>query len=74
MLRGFNDKVILDGLAIWDIDKGGVAYRQRIDFSMAGNQLKPRIELGHFSGNPEQGLIGLYRKSDYVEFSITYQF
>ena len=70
----FNDKLILDGLAVWDIDKGGVAYRQRFDFATFGPQWKPRIEIGHFSGNPEQGLLAVWRKSDYVEFSLTYQF
>lgn len=73
--KGFlNDKVTLDGLAIWDMDKGGVAIRQRIDFSVGGGNWKPRIEVGYFSGKDEQGLLGLYNKSDYVEFSLTYQF
>ncbi|WP_291075499.1 hypothetical protein [Hyphomonas sp.] len=70
----FNDQVLLDGLAIWDMDKGGVAYRQRIDFTAAAGKLKPRIEFGLFNGKDEQGLLGLYRASDYVEFSLTYQF
>ena len=70
----FNDKVILDGLAIWDMDKGGVAFRQRIDFAVGGGSWKPRIELGYFGGKEEQGLLGLYKNSDYVEFSLTYQF
>jgi len=70
----FNDKLILDGLLLLDLSKGGVAYRQRIDYSMFANQLLARLELGHFSSDPEQGLLGLYRKSDYVELSLTYQF
>jgi len=69
-----NDIVILDGLAVWDLSKGGFAYRQRITFSTLGNKVIPRIEIGTFSGREEGGLLALYKQSDYVEFSITYQF
>ena len=39
-----------------------------------GNKLIPRIEVGIFDGDEEAGLLALYRQSDYVEFSLTYQF
>jgi len=69
-----NDKITLDGLAVWDLSKGGFAYRQRVTFSTLGNTVIPRIEIGTFSGREEGGLLALYKQSDYVEFSITYQF
>ena len=69
-----NDNVILDGLAVWDLSKDGFAYRQRVTFSAMGNQLIPRIEIGTFDGDTEEGLLALYKDSDYVEFSLTYQF
>jgi hypothetical protein len=69
-----NDNVILDGLAVWDLSKDGFAYRQRITFSAMGNQLIPRIEIGIFDGKTEEGLLALYKDSDYAEFSLTYQF
>ena len=69
-----NDNVILDGLAVWDLSKDGFAYRQRVTFSAMGNQLIPRIEIGIFDGKTEEGLLALYKDSDYAEFSLTYQF
>ena len=69
-----NDNVILDGLAVWDLSKHGFAYRQRVTFSAMGNKLIPRIEIGTFDGDTEEGLLALYKDSDYVEFSLTYQF
>lgn len=69
-----NDNIILDGLAVWDLSKDGFAYRQRITFSAMGNKLIPRIEIGIFEGKKEEGLLALYRDSDYAEFSLTYQF
>ena len=69
-----NDIITLDGLAVWDLSKGGFAYRQRVTFSTLGNKVIPRIEIGTFSGREEGGLLALYKQSDYVEFSITYQF
>ena len=39
-----------------------------------GNQLIPRIEIGIFDGKTEEGLLALYKDSDYAEFSLTYQF
>ena len=69
-----NDNIILDGLAVWDLSKDGFAYRQRVTFSAMGNKLIPRIEIGTFDGDTEEGLLALYKDSDYVEFSLTYQF
>ena len=69
-----NDNVILDGLAVWDLSKDGFAYRQRVTFSTLGNKLIPRIEIGTFNGDTEEGLLAFYKDSDYVEFSLTYQF
>ena len=69
-----NDNVILDGLAVWDLSKNGFAYRQRGTFSTLGNKLIPRIEIGTFNGDTEEGLLAFYKDSDYVEFSLTYQF
>ena len=69
-----NDNVILDGLAVWDLSNDSFAYRQRVSFSAMGNKLIPRIEVGIFDGDEEEGLLALYRQSDYVEFSLTYQF
>ena len=69
-----NDNVILDGLAVWDLSKHGFAYRQRVTFSTLGNKLIPRIEIGIFDGDTEEGLLAFYKNSDYVEFSLTYQF
>jgi hypothetical protein len=39
-----------------------------------GNKLIPRIEIGIFDGDTEEGLLAFYKNSDYVEFSLTYQF
>ena len=69
-----NDNIILDGLAVWDLSKDGFAYRQRVTFSTLGNKLIPRIEIGIFDGDTEEGLLAFYKNSDYVEFSLTYQF
>lgn len=69
-----NQSVVLDGLFIWDASKHGYAYRQRIDFSMMGGQLKPRIELGYFDGKSQAGLLGYMKNADYLEFSVAYQF
>lgn len=69
-----DEKLTLDGLFIWDIDKKGLAYRQRIEYAMMGGQLKPRLEWGYFDGHQEEGLLGTFGNSDYVELSIGFQF
>ncbi|MDB5699708.1 MAG: hypothetical protein JWN69_2512 [Alphaproteobacteria bacterium] len=69
-----NESITFDGLLIWDIDKHGLAYRQRVDFVMMGGHLKPRLEYGHFSGRTEGGLLGAMKNGDYLEFSLAYQF
>ena len=69
-----NETITLDGLLVWDIDKKGLTYRQRVDFAMMGGRVKPRIEWGHFSGRQEAGLLGALKNGDYFELSIAYQF
>ncbi|MFT5334099.1 MAG: hypothetical protein ACI9GB_002006 [Halioglobus sp.] len=69
-----NDKVTLGGLAIWDISQDAFAYRQRVDYAALQNSLLARVEVGTFTGDTEGGLLALYKQSDYVEFSLTYQF
>jgi hypothetical protein len=68
------EKLILEGLLIKDLDKRGVFYRQRVDFQYWGNAWRPRIEWMHFSGPPEVAPYGIFDHSDFVEFSLTYQF
>jgi hypothetical protein len=69
-----NDKVTLGGLAIWDISKDAFAYRQRVDYAAFQNTVLTRIEIGTFTGDTEEGLLALYKQSDYVELSLSYQF
>ena len=70
----FNEKLTLGGLAIWDLSKHAFAYRQRVDYAALQNKVLARMEIGTFSGDTEDGLLALYKQSDYVEFSLTYQF
>jgi hypothetical protein len=70
----FNEKLTLGGLAIWDLSKNAFAYRQRVDYSALQNRVLARMEIGTFSGDTEDGLLALYKQSDYVELSLTYQF
>ena len=69
-----DEKLTLDGLFVWDIDKKGLAYRQRIEYAMMGGNLRPRLEWGYFDGHQEEGLLGTFGNSDYVELSIGFQF
>jgi hypothetical protein len=64
-----NQSITFDGLLIWDVDKHGLAYRQRLEFSMMGGRFKPRIEYAHFGGRAEDGILGVYRNADYIDFS-----
>lgn len=64
----------LEGLAAYDFQNKGFAYRQRADFNYFGDHIRPRLELIHYEGKTEQGLFGLYDNADAVEFSLTYQF
>lgn len=69
-----NQRLVLEGLFIRDIDGNGTAYRQRIDFNYFGKHLRPRIEIQHFSGKKESAPVGLFDDKDFVEISLTYQF
>ena len=69
-----NERLIFEGLFIRDFDNQGTFYRQRIDFQFFGNNWRPRLEWMFFDGQGENAPIGILDRSDYVEFSITYQF
>ena len=69
-----NDRVFLEGLSIWDMRREGFVHRQRIDFRYFGDRFIPRIEWMHFSGDREDGVLGLFRDRDFVEFQLTFQF
>lgn len=68
------EKLFLEGLSIWDLDFDGFMHRQRIDFNFFGDKIRPRLEWVHVDGDTEQGITGLFDKSDYIEASITWQF
>ncbi|RJF88866.1 hypothetical protein D3874_19350 [Oleomonas cavernae] len=67
-------RLYLEGLAAYDFQNEGFAYRQRVDFNYFGDHVRPRLELIHYEGKTEQGLLGIYDASDVVEFSLTMQF
>ncbi|MFC7049970.1 DUF1302 family protein [Emcibacter nanhaiensis] len=68
------EKLTLEGLSIWDMDFKGFIHRQRVDFNFFGDKIRPRLEWISFSGNREQGVVGLFRNSDLIEASVTVQF
>lgn len=68
------ERLVLEGLLIKDLDKTGYFYRQRADFNFWGAQWRPRIEWMHFSGVAESAPYGIFKNSDFVEVSVTYQF
>lgn len=70
----FNEKLAVESLSIWDLDFDGYQHRARLDFNFFGNTIRPRIEWVHVDGEDEQGVIGIFNKSDYVEASLTIQF
>lgn len=69
-----NERLIFEGLFIRDFDNHGTFYRQRVDFQFFGNNWRPRLEWMFFDGEGENAPIGILDRSDFVEFSITYQF
>ena len=69
-----NERLVLDGLFIRDFQGSGDYYRQRIDFNYFGNSWRPRLEMVHFAGSKESGVVGPFNNADYVELSLTYQF
>ena len=70
----FNEKLAVESLSIWDLDFDGYQHRARLDFNFFGDSVRPRIEWVHVDGEDEQGVIGIFNKSDYVEASLTVQF
>lgn len=68
------EALILEGLLIKDLDNQGYFYRQRVDFQFFGNNWRPRLEWMRFDGEPESAPYGVFENSDFVEFSLTYQF
>lgn len=68
------ERLVLEGLLIKDLEKTGYYYRQRADFNFWGAQWRPRIEWMHFSGEAESAPYGIFKHSDFVEISLTYQF
>lgn len=69
-----NERLIFEGLFIRDFDNEGTFYRQRVDFQFFGNNWRPRIEWMFFDGEGENAPIGVLDRSDFIEFSLTYQF
>ncbi len=69
-----NERLVLDGLFIRDFQGSGDFYRQRVDFNYFGNSWRPRLEMVHFAGSKESGVVGPFNNADYVELSLTYQF
>ena len=67
-------QLYLEGLAAYDFQNKGFAYRQRVDFNYFGDHIRPRLELIHYEGKREQGLFGILDNADAVELSLTYQF
>jgi len=70
----FKESLVLEGLVVWDISKESVAYRQRIDLNMFGDNIRPRIEWIHVHAEREEGALGFIHDADILEVSITYQF
>lgn len=68
------ERLVLEGLLIKDLDNSGYFYRQRVDFQFFGNKWRPRLEWMHFDGERESAPYGIFRNSDFVELSLTYQF
>ena len=69
-----NERLVLEGLLISDINNDGLVYRQRLDFNFFGNHWRPRIEVLSFSGDKETAPAGIFSNSDMIELSLTYQF
>jgi len=69
-----NQRLVMEGLYIRNVQGDGTAYRQRIDFNYLGGHWRPRIEWQSFSGSQGVAPIGLFNDKDFVEISMTYQF
>ena len=69
-----NQRLVLEGLLIKNIDGHGTAYRQRIDFNYFGKNWRPRFEYQYFSGRDEVAPVGIFNDKDFFEISVQYQF
>ncbi|MCF4167003.1 hypothetical protein L2U69_15225 [Zavarzinia compransoris] len=69
-----NEQLVFEGLAAYDINNSGFAYRQRIDFNYFGDSIRPRLEYIHVNARNGVGPFGFIDDADIVEFSLTYQF
>jgi hypothetical protein len=69
-----NQRLVLEGLFIRNVDGHGTAYRQRVDFNYFGKSWRPRLELQHFEGESETAPVGLFDDKDFIEASLTFQY
>jgi hypothetical protein len=69
-----NEQLVLEGLAAYDINNKGFAYRQRVDFNYFGDSIRPRLEYIHVDAENGVGPFGFINDADIVELSLTYQF
>ena len=69
-----HERLIIEGLSIWDLDHDGFIHRQRVDFNFFGPNLRPRLEWISASGDRESIPAGVLRHSDLIELSLTLLF
>lgn len=69
-----NERLVIEGLSLWDLDHDGFIHRQRIDFNFFGPNLRPRLEWISASGDRESIPAGVLNHSDIIELSLTLQF
>ena len=69
-----NEQLVFEGLAAYDINNSGFAYRQRVDFNYFGDSIRPRLEYIHVNARNGVGPFGFINDADIIEFSLTYQF
>ena len=69
-----HERLVIEGLSLWDLDHDGFIHRQRIDFNFFGPNLRPRLEWISASGDRESIPAGVLSHSDIIELSLTLQF
>lgn len=69
-----NEQLVFEGLAAYDINNRGFAYRQRVDFNYFGDSIRPRLEYIHVNARNGVGPFGFINDADILEVSLTYQF
>jgi len=69
-----HERLVIEGLSLWDLDHDGFIHRQRIDFNFFGPNLRPRLEWISASGDRESIPAGVLNHSDIIELSLTLQF